>query len=304
MHWEQKAAIQRLLSGLPGGASANRLLQGLGRVLGRGGERPFLFQARLAAEHLVLSGRYLSRPASSLTAYEFGAGSDLTRPLTFYALGVPSQIVIDREFLLRSSWLREAMARIRRLAPELDLSRVPEIKLPRSRKRLTEHLRSTLGIDYRAPVDARRTGLPSGSIDLITSNSTLEHVPREDLGPLMKECGRLLRNDGVVCFRIDYEDHFAIRDDRISGYNFIRYSEAEWERFNSRLHFQNRLRHPDYNEIFTQNGFLTVHEDTLEPSPEALAELERSPIHDRFRDYSLAELAMRKGTFVLKKIDA
>jgi SAM-dependent methyltransferase len=152
-----------------------------------------------------------------------------------------------------------------------------------------------------APLDARNTGLPSESMDLITSNSTLEHVPRDDIAPLLTECRRLLRDDGVICFRIDYEDHYAIGDDEITGYNFLRYSESGWERYNSRLQYQNRLRHPDYLELFEQQGLSVVHVETLDYAPEVLADLEKSPIHDRFRRYSLTDLGKRKATFLLRK---
>src|SRR5436190_601029 len=80
-------------------------------------------------------------------------------------------------------------------------------------------------------LDARETGIDDGSFDLITSNSTLEHVPREDLDALLGECQRLLKPGGLMAFRIDYEDHYAIGDVALSPYNFLQYSEQNWRRY-------------------------------------------------------------------------
>jgi SAM-dependent methyltransferase len=300
MNWRRKAAIQKVLSVLPGGTGVNYLLQRLIRRSWNLDDETFLFRVRLAADHLGSALEHLTRPASSLATYEFGAGSDLIGPLTFFALGVPSQVVVDQAALLRPSLVADALVKFRRHGAALGLSRVAEIAVD-ARRRLVADLRDKLGIDYRAPVDSRRTGLASRSVDVITSNSTLEHVPREHLGPLMAECRRLLKDDGVICFRIDYEDHYAILDGDLSAYNFLRYSEREWRRYNSRLHFQNRMRHSDYLGLFRQTGFAPIRVNTLEPSREALADLARLPIDVRFRSYALADLGTRKGTFLLKK---
>lgn len=247
---------------------------------------------------LALALPQLGIPAARVSAFEFGAGADLVGPLTFWALGVSSQTIVDRTPLLSWSGARRATRILSSLSAELGLAR-----LPASSPSSTRSLRD-LGIDYRAPVDAVRTGLPAESMDLITSNSTLEHVPKGELAPLLLECSRLLKRDGVMCFRIDYEDHYAYFDPRISAYNFLRYSEEEWSRYNSSIHYQNRLRHRDYVELFGRVGLDVREVRTLEPELRGLAELALVPVHADFRGYATEELGTRKGTFVLGKASA
>jgi SAM-dependent methyltransferase len=150
-------------------------------------------------------------------------------------------------------------------------------------------------------MDARATGLDPATFDLVCSNSTMEHIPAEDLDALMIECKRLLVPHGVMCFRIDYEDHYAIGDPAISPYNFLRFSDDEWRPYNNRLHFQNRLRHSDYVALFERAGLETITEEVLAPSHAARVELSTMSLAAQFRRYALDDLAIRKGTFVLRK---
>jgi SAM-dependent methyltransferase len=214
---------------------------------------------------------------------------------------VPSQIVVDQDVLLRPSLVVDSCAKARRHATDLALQRIPRVAATRSRSRMIRNLKTATGIDYRAPLDARRTGLAASSVDLVTSNSTLEHVPRQELLPLMAECRRVLKDTGIVCVRVDYEDHFAGFDRDLSPYNFLRYSESEWRRFNSRLHYQNRLRHSDYVALFEEAGFSLLSVETLDPAPEAVGAAGRLGIHEEFRRYARADLLVRKGEFVLAK---
>ena len=244
----------------------------------------------------------LGRPASELSVYEFGVGSDLIGPLTFLARGVRRQVVVDQSPLLRPRLVESALRRFGDPRQSVTLPVPPRLDC-RSRRHLVHHL-ATVGIDYRAPVDARATGLPSASMDLIVSNSTMEHVPRSDLPALVAECMRLLKPSGVMSFRIDYEDHYAIHDRSLSSYNFLRFSDREWRKYNSALQYQNRLRHSDYVSLFERLGLDTLAVETLDPSPAHLAELATMPLHDSFRAYALPDLGIRKGVFLLRKLPA
>ena len=54
-------------------------------------------------------------------------------------------------------------------------------------------------IENKAPCDASKTGLPSGSIDFHTSYTVLEHIPKNTLGEIFDEGGRLVKKDGLFC---------------------------------------------------------------------------------------------------------
>jgi SAM-dependent methyltransferase len=148
-------------------------------------------------------------------------------------------------------------------------------------------LETRFGIRYLAPCDARATALPESSVDFVTSTSTLEHIPAEDLVRLLAECRRLLRPDGAFSSRIDLSDHFTHFDRSLSPYNFLRYSDRAWRLANSSLLHQNRLRRPDYIGAFEAAGFEVVAEKPWRPDaalPDDLA--------PRFRSYDPADLAV------------
>jgi hypothetical protein len=78
------------------------------------------------------------------------------------------------------------------------------------------------------------------------------------------------------------------------------YADEEWEKYNPSLHYQNRLRHRDYVELFAQQGFEVLEERRLESDERTLVQLDTSRLAVRFRRYELAELAVRKCTFLLR----
>jgi SAM-dependent methyltransferase len=298
MRWQHKALAQAALSRLPGGTELYYLLQ---RSTGRlpTGDEACVSIVGYAREHIIVVEQYSPRPLADATFYEFGAGWDLTVPLTFYAMGVERQMLVDVRPLLRAELINHTIEQFQRLAPRLGLRRQPDKLVPHGRKGVAA-VRDYYGIRYLAPRDARATGLPAGSVDCITSTSTLEHVPSRDIPAILSECRRLLREDGIVSFRVDYQDHYASFDPHISIYNFLQYSERAWARYNPPLHYQNRLRHRDYVELFERAGFTLLEERRLEPTAEDLAALARLPLAKRFRAYSNAELAVRGALFVLR----
>ncbi len=289
MHWKHKARLQRLFSAMPGGERCNYLLQ---RFVTRTlplDDDGFLFRARLAQEILGLVRRDPSQPLGDTVFFEFGAGADLVGPITFHAMGVERQILVDRSALLRPALVRDTLAKAARLGPHLGFVRIPR-----------RALEAELGIEYRAPADARATGLATGSVGIVTSNSTLEHVPHDELLPLLAECRRILRPGGLMGMRIDYEDHYAHSDRGLSPYNFLYYSDAEWAKYSPSLHYQNRLRHGDYLRLFAKVGLEVLEERRLEAGAQTLAQLDTGRLDARFRGYDLADLTVRKAVFVLR----
>ena len=242
----------------------------------------------------ALRGRGLD-PADS-TLFEFGAGWDLAVPLTMAALGASRQVVIDLNPLLRLELVSDVA---RRLADEhiaLGLPAPAPEAVHDGKAALTSR-----GIDYRAPCDARQTGLEPGCIDAITSTSTLEHVPAEEIVAILRESRRILRPGGMLSFEIDYSDHYSHGDRSIGPYNFLQFSDAEWSRYNPALHHQNRLRHPDYLAMFDAAGFELIEVDARRPDHVRLEALGRLPLAPRFQAYDQDDLAVLEGWFLLRR---
>lgn len=150
-------------------------------------------------------------------------------------------------------------------------------------------MEARFGIVYRAPADARSTGFEPRSIDCITNTFTLEHVPGADIEAILRESDRILKPGGIFLSFIDYQDHCSFRDSRISVY-FLQYPDRQWRWFNSRLHYQNRLRHCHYREMFARCGFEVLSEELKYPSAQDRARLQSLALAEEFQSLSFDDL--------------
>jgi SAM-dependent methyltransferase len=292
MRWLAKAALQRGLGALPQGERLNYLFQRrVLRSLPAGDEalRQKLARARQHVEAYEEHG-----PATQLADacfYEFGAGWDLAIPLAYSMLGVGRQVLVDIRPSARVELVNESIASLERLRDEgLRPLGGPISSL--------DELEPRFGITYLAPRDARATELPAESIDFVSSTDTCEHIPGSDLAAIFRECFRLLRPGGAFSCRIDLQDHYAYFDRSLSRYHFLRYEERTWSLVNSPLHFQNRLRAPDYELLVREAGFELPVWRPSGPSEEGRAELRALPLAERFRRYSEDELGVTVLSFV------
>jgi SAM-dependent methyltransferase len=287
MRWVAKAALQRGLGLLPQGERLNYLFQ---RHVARslpGGEAVVKRKLARARQHLEAFGR----PAEDAVFYEFGAGWDLAIPLSYAALAVGRQVLVDIRPSARVELVNETIALLEREVGPLG---GPVSSL--------SALEERFGIVYLAPRDARATGLDSESIDFVTSTDVCEHIPEDDLAQIFRECKRLLRPGGAISCRIDLQDHYAYFDPGLSRYHFLRFSDRAWRVVNSPLHFQNRLREPDYRRLVEQSGLEIVSWTPSGPSPEGLAELDGMELAPRFRNgYTVEELGVTVLSFVARR---
>ena len=130
----------------------------------------------------------------------------------------------------------------------------------------------------------------------------MEHIPQNDIVPILKECHRLLRKGGIISLTIDYLDHWSYFDQNVSAYNFLKYSEQEWRKYNPALHYQNRLRHKDYFTAISQTDFEIVENHPKMPLEEDLGGLNRMKIAPIFHNnYSIEELAVKSSSIILRK---
>ncbi|MDQ6946807.1 MAG: class I SAM-dependent methyltransferase [Actinomycetota bacterium] len=295
MRWKAKAAVQTVFSRVPGGEAINYLCQ---RRIFRNlplDDDTFRGTVDNARRHVENLARHGSVPVGEARFYEFGAGKDLVIPLAFYCLGVNHQVLVDIRRLVRDELVVDTARRLcDGVAP--GLPRTPEAALAGGD--LDRRL-AAVGITYRAPCDARATGLESGSVDYITSTSTLEHIPAADIRPILRESRRILAPGGRLSLFVDYQDHYSYADPSISVYNFLRFGDAEWARWSPSLQYQNRLRHRDYLAIFTDEGFEVVDAETSGGTADDLRALRALELALRFSAYRDEDLAVRTAFVTL-----
>ena len=181
--------------------------------------------------------------------FEFGAGKSLGQNL-FLSSHIDKQVVTDLNKMIDMRLLNGACK---------EISNLSNITYP-SKFNSIEDLKK-IGIEYIAPLDASTTHLPDESMDGCLSTNTLEHVPIPTIRLIIKELKRILKPNAIVAAQIDYSDHYAHTDRSITWLNFLRFNEIEWERYNHGCHFQNRLRHSQYIELFEAAGFQMIEEE-------------------------------------------
>ena len=209
--WKVKAALQTGLSLAPNPEDLNLWFQ---RRVTHGlppDDERVLEKVGWARHHVAQYRLHGPRPLGDSRFFEFGAGWDFAQALAQHALGVREQLVVDIRRLGRTDIAEAAVASLDRLMPEF--SAASGARGPGEEATL-EVLLAAYGIQYRAPADPRATGLPDRSIDCVTSTDTLEHIPPGDIAAILRECHRVLADDGIMSFRVDYRDHWAYFDPR------------------------------------------------------------------------------------------
>jgi hypothetical protein len=289
MNWKMKCLALHALAHMPGGTAVHGLLQK--KVTGR--YLDDLTPDFLAAyEYHVRNFLSLPVPAEA-NALEFGAGRNLLTPLLLSAAGARVVFAYDIEPLASVEHVNHVIRQLRSL-------RSPGINQEwREVANVNTDLRRLYRIEYRAPGDARTTGLPPKSIHFVCSTSTLEHIARDDIVAIIRESSRIVAPAALLSFIIDYHDHYATADRRITRFNFYRYPRSIWRWFNPSNHYQNRLRHSDYEALFEGGGFAAIENRSIIPegSEDQLRSIRLSP---EFHGYSLQDLAALNGVFLLK----
>ena len=297
MRWLAKSAVQNVIHVLPNDEAVNHFFQ---RRVSRRLPIPdhqLLKKVDLAARHLGAM-RAAFDSLDDVRAYEFGAGWDLAGPLCFWSAGIEHQTLVDIASHTRLGLVNHTLARLSQLVPEVE-ARLggPVRSVDATPVSSFEELRERFGITYLAPVDAAETGLPDASFDVVTTSDTLEHIPAHDLAPILRESARILRPGGFMSHLVDMMDHYRYIDPSITVYNYLKYSDRVWRLLNSPIEPQNRLRLPDYEEVFAEAGLTIVDREVKEPTEKDLAWLARADLAARFRSYDLPALGAKAVRF-------
>jgi SAM-dependent methyltransferase len=304
MHWRVKGGIQKLLGRVPYGERVHYELQK--RV---GGLRSFdreltakIEDWRLMVGHLRTSGF----PVAGTRFLEMGTGWYPTFPFCLFLGGAKSVITVDLNRYLKPELSLRMTAALAKFLPVIaEATGRAESELAGEQRELEAAVRrgasleaATRGVvTYQAPSDASATGLPGGSLDVVFSNSVLEHVP----GPVIERCftesRRILRSGGVIFHSVNCGDHYAYADRKIHQLNYLQFSDEDWKIWNNDFLYQNRLRAIDFTDMARAAGF-KVEIDTSRPHPMRLQQLATVQVHPQFSRYSRDQLAITSIDFV------
>lgn len=157
------------------------------------------------------------------------------------------------------------------------------------------------GIQYHAPGDASRSGLPDGSLDLYFSVAVLEHVSVSALKAMLREAYRTLREGGLTYHVIGMFDHYADVDPRITRVNFLKFSDFTWRLIGqNKISYHNRLRESEFVSLFQEAGFEVV-ERRSEVCEVSLKALETMWLNAKYREFDKRDLATYGGIITGRK---
>ena len=246
-------------------------------------------------KHHEVYQKYGAAVSDKAVLYEIGCGWHLAMAFGFSTLGYRKIIALDVSEHIKPEVINKTI----RYISENHMSNLQPHFV--NQKNLRDILRDIYRIELKVPCDSSKTGLEDSAVDFIYSHNVFEHIPPNLIPRIMDECYRVLKDDGIISFAIDYSDHYTTIDKSITPYNFLQYSDKKWKKYNPPLHYVNRLRHSDFVRIFSQTGFEIVEVNVNRPQnwKDMMGKLSFA---NQFKEkYTMEELSITSARFVLKK---
>jgi len=132
------------------------------------------------------------------------------------------------------------------------------------------------------------------SIDFIFSQAVLEHIPKNEFRQTMRECHRVLKQNGVISHKIDLKDHLG------GALNNLRFNEILWEsNFLSKSGFYtNRIQFSEMLNYFSSIGFQSK---VLEINRWVELPTKKRKMNNKFRQIPDEELLISEFDVLLRK---
>lgn len=155
-------------------------------------------------------------------------------------------------------------------------------------------------IQYHPNTNLINANLPEA--DLVFSRFVLEHVKPGDILEMHRKFRKELKPGTIIIHLISPSDHRAHVDPTLSLQDFLRYSEQEWNRKQTKFDYHNRLRLPQYLEIFkkAEVEILEVIYDKPKKDSYVYQKFKDVPIHADYNNFSDEELLAGSLNVVLK----
>ena len=156
------------------------------------------------------------------------------------------------------------------------------------------------GVTYHPKTNLIHSALPNSA--LVFSRFVLEHVTPEDLREMHQKFKKELPAGTHILHFISPSDHRAHSDRSLSLQDFLQYSEAEWNKIQTKFDYHNRLRLPQYLSLFKGCALevLSVSHDNPDPESKRYRQFKAVTVHDDFKDFTEEELTAGSIVVLLK----
>jgi SAM-dependent methyltransferase len=295
--WFLKASVQRAVAALPAARYWHELLQQyVARSLNLTDEK-FYSRLDVCRAHLEHFKSHAEPIRDGINVVELGTGWFSTVPIALWLCGADKVRTYDIVQHLTSARLTATLQKfvdtdhngtLMDHLPGADAGRVTRLAslVDDARRAAPAELLKRIGIEYIVQ-DFTRNDIPPQSVDLIISHAVFEYPDPDLIMDLLKEFRRILRPGGVMSHWIDLRDEYAYFDNKITPYNFLRFSPQSWRLINNPLIPLNRLRISDFRRAIGQAGFRIVEENIVRGEQ---ADLARVPLAREFRAYATDDL--------------
>jgi SAM-dependent methyltransferase len=257
----------------------------------------------VAAIHMV---EWIEDAGASIAGKRFvevGTGFMVNLPTALWLLGAGETITVDVNRYLSGSIVKESNDSIReheREVLQMFGDRATDDGFRTRFDRLLsfsgnlDALLDMMNVRYISPGDAGALPLPDKSVDFHVSHTVLEHVPPPVISKILAEAKRVMVSGGLFLHNVDPSDHFCHEDMEIPAVNFLRFSDAEWDKWaGNQFMYHNRLRASQYLDLFRSAGVHVLRSESA-VDDRSLSALERGfPVDSRFSGMTREDLATR-----------
>jgi hypothetical protein len=157
-------------------------------------------------------------------------------------------------------------------------------------------------IEYHPQTDLTTTGIDK-SVNFVYSRFVLEHVKPKDILNMHQKFRTELNDDIKILHLISPSDHRAYSDNSLSYYDFLKYSQAEWNNIQTKFDYHNRLRLPEYLYIFKKAGFKVsyIDHDRVEKNSDKYKMFKALKLHPDYQKFSEEEILAGSICVMLEK---
>jgi len=150
-----------------------------------------------------------------------------------------------------------------------------------------------------------KTNICDGNLDdadLIVSRFVLEHVSPVEIEKMHDFFSSNLKSEAFILHLISPSDHRAYSDSSLSLQDFLKYSNEEWDKIQTKFDYHNRLRLPQYLALFEKKfDIVYIEHDKIKSESVAYNKFKQLQIHKDFIKFNEQEL-MAGGINILLKI--
>lgn len=157
-------------------------------------------------------------------------------------------------------------------------------------------------IKYNPKQNLINSELPK-NVKLYFSRFVLEHVSPEDIESIHRKLFNAMEEDAAILHLISPSDHRAYSDSSLSYYDFLKYSKNEWDKIQTKFDYHNRLRLPQYIDIFEKIGFKIsyLEYDKVSKNSKKYEDYKKLKIHHDYAKFNEEQILAGSISVLLRK---